>query len=359
MKQVSVSVDNHQYPIFIGENLLSSGSLISDYIASDQVLIVTNPTVKELYLQPLKDALSSFQVEVFEMSDGEVFKSLETFEKIMQQMLLKGFRRNATIVALGGGVVGDLAGFSAACYQRGIPFVQVPTTLLAMVDSSVGGKTAVNHPLAKNMIGAFYQPQAVIADLTCLSSLPAREFSAGMAEVIKYGLITDFTLFELIEQQSTALLARDAKALSSIIERCCQIKAEVVNADEREQGVRAILNLGHTFGHAIEKAGNYRHWLHGEAVAIGTMMAFQLACRHGLIEQSYVERLETLFLAFNLPTRVPSSTNADELFETMRHDKKNISDKIRLIVPNGLGTVIITEQFDRDQITQAITSCFD
>ncbi|NVJ49878.1 MAG: 3-dehydroquinate synthase [Gammaproteobacteria bacterium] len=355
MKQVTVAVEGHQYPIFIGSPLLTTASF-KDFISSNQVLIISNPTVAAHYLAPLQSALDEFDCEVFLMDDGESYKSLTTFNLIMERLISLGMRRNATIVALGGGVVGDIAGFSAACYQRGVPFIQVPTTLLAMVDSSVGGKTAVNHPLAKNMIGAFYQPQAVIADLACLKTLPQREFNAGMAEVVKYGLIDDFSLFEKIEQNLPHLQPDNSALMAEIVERCCEIKAKVVALDEKETGVRAHLNLGHTFGHAIEKIGDYSRWLHGEAVAIGTLMAMALAEQNNLIDPEYYHRVKTVFACLGLPTSIPDSISSERLIEVMRHDKKNLSEHIRVVVPTGPGVVKVTDEFSVAELCAAIDS---
>jgi 3-dehydroquinate synthase len=354
MKQVSVDLGRRSYPITIGTDLLSHSQTFSPYLSSDQVFIITNPTVAELYLQPIQQALSGYETRVFEMGDGESFKSFATFEAIIEAMIKAHCRRNTTVIALGGGVVGDMAGFAAACYQRGIPFIQVPTTLLAMVDSSVGGKTAINHPLAKNMVGAFYQPQAVVADLNSLNSLPTREFWAGMAEVVKYGFIYDVEFLQFLEAHIAAIHQRDHKVLAMVVERCCEIKAEVVKQDERELGLRAILNLGHTFGHAIEKAGNYQQYLHGEAVAIGSCMAFELALAKGLIDKDYFQYAIHLFKALELPTELSRNYSVDDLLSTMRHDKKNQSARVRLVIPVAPGKVEISDQFSDSEIKQAI-----
>lgn len=356
MSQITVDVKHHQYPIYIDSNLINRADLFTSHIVSNQVFVITNETLSNLYLDSLEKSLSEFDVSVFKIQDGERFKSFETFQSIIDELISGNFRRNATIVALGGGVVGDIAGFSAACYQRGIPFIQIPTTLLAMVDSSVGGKTAINHPLAKNMVGAFYQPQAVIADIQCLTTLPDREFSAGMAEVIKYGLIYDPELLDFLERQVLAIRGKEPEALTHIIRRSCEIKAKIVGEDEKEKGVRAILNLGHTFGHAIEKVGGYTEFLHGEAVAIGTCMAMSLALEHSKVSAEYCRRVCRVFENYDLPTRVTDQYDDSELLSAMRHDKKNQSTKITLVVPDGEGRVVVSDQFDDLEILKAIRS---
>ncbi|WP_144392982.1 3-dehydroquinate synthase [Pleionea sediminis] len=356
MAQLTVDVKHHRYPIFIDNTILSQAEFFKPYIQSTQVFVITNETVGGLYLSKLNSVLDNYEVSTYFMPDGEAYKSFDTFQSIIEALIKNGLRRNATIIALGGGVVGDMAGFSAACYQRGIPFIQVPTTLLAMVDSSVGGKTAINHPLAKNMVGAFYQPQAVVVDLDCLYTLPAREFAAGMAEVIKYGLIRDSEFLEYLEMQSTEILSKNSDALSNIVKVSCAIKAKIVELDETEQGLRGILNLGHTFGHAIEKAGAYEDFLHGEAVAIGTCMVMALAEDKGLITAEYFQRVCSLYRTYNLPTTIPKTFKISELLSTMRHDKKNQSSNITLVVPVGVGKVEITERFCESDIKQAIGS---
>ncbi|HEY7885092.1 MAG TPA: 3-dehydroquinate synthase, partial [Cellvibrionaceae bacterium] len=279
MKTLKVELGERSYPIYIGEQLLEDKTLLTQHIQGRQVCIVTNKTVAPLYHEKLLASLSDYDVTTVALPDGEQYKNLDTLNLIFDQLLSARHNRTTTVIALGGGVVGDMAGFAAACYQRGVNFIQVPTTLLSMVDSSVGGKTGVNHALGKNMIGAFYQPQAVIADVSVLQSLPTRELAAGLAEVIKYGLISDADFFVWLEQNIKALLAMEVEALSYAVLRSCENKAAVVAADEREGGIRAILNLGHTFGHAIETAEGYGVWLHGEAVAAGMVMALDLSQR--------------------------------------------------------------------------------
>ena len=281
MKTLNVSLGDRSYPIYIGPGLLDQGELLNRHIQSNQVMVITNETVAPLYLDRFVRTLSARQLATLVLPDGEVFKTMDSAMRIFDELLVRKFGRNACLIALGGGVIGDLVGFAAACYQRGVPFVQVPTTLLSQVDSSVGGKTAVNHPRGKNMIGAFYQPQCVLADTSVLDTLPDRELSAGLAEVIKYGLIRDLEFFHWLEANVEALLRREPEALAFAIERSCHNKAEVVAADERESGVRATLNLGHTFGHAIETGCGYGTYLHGEAVAIGMCQAADLSRRLG------------------------------------------------------------------------------
>ncbi|MCK5897819.1 MAG: 3-dehydroquinate synthase, partial [Methylococcales bacterium] len=288
MKQLRLELGARSYPILIGSTLLSQINILNKYISSKQVVVVTNTTVAALYLERLKTLLSAYQLECVILPDGEEYKTLNYVEKIWADLLEAKFNRNATLITLGGGVVGDMGGFAAACYQRGIPFIQIPTTLLAQVDSSVGGKTGVNHALGKNMIGAFYQPQAVLIDISVLKTLENRQLSAGIAEVIKYGLIRDLEFFEWIEQNIKRLLEKDESALSFAIERSCLNKAEIVAEDEHESGIRAILNLGHTFGHAIETGMGYGQYLHGEAVAIGTCLAADLSRKLGYLDDEMV-----------------------------------------------------------------------
>ncbi|MCO7224474.1 3-dehydroquinate synthase [Pleionea sp. CnH1-48] len=353
LKQVTVHTEDCHYPIFIGSDLFDSELSLSSYIVSPQVLLVSNETVAPLYLEHVKNLIDG-DVSVYLMPDGEEHKSFATFSSLMDSLIEGNFRRNATLIALGGGVVGDMTGFVAACYQRGVPFIQVPTSLLAMVDSSVGGKTAINHPQAKNMVGAFYQPQAVFIELNFLDSLPPREYRAGLAEVVKYGLIDDFSLFTYIEDNITAINARDKQVLATLVERCCQIKAKVVGLDEKESGIRAILNLGHTFGHAIEKVGRYKDYVHGEAVAIGTCMAFDLAVKLGQIDSGYALRVEKLFESLGLATHVEVEYDAEEIMRAMQLDKKNLSERIRLILPAAEGRVEIVDTVDIEKIKSVV-----
>jgi 3-dehydroquinate synthase len=349
MQKVEVDLGDRRYPIYIGPGLLGDSGLLAPHLRSKQVCVVTNSTVAPLYLARLKSALSGYQVDVVELPDGEQFKTLDTVNRVYDALLSARHHRTTTLIALGGGVIGDMCGFAAATYQRGVNFIQIPTTLLAQVDSSVGGKTGVNHPLGKNMIGAFHQPQAVIADTSVLRSLPEREIAAGIAEVVKYGLIADADFFAWLEGNLDSLLAREDAALSRAIERSCAIKAEVVAQDERESGVRAWLNLGHTFGHAIEAAQGYGSWLHGEAVAAGMMMALDLSVRMGWLEPEARERLSRLLERANLPVRAPA-ISTDRFLSLMSADKKVLDGKIRLVLLKGIGSAVVTDEVPRDQL---------
>lgn len=353
MTTVEVDLGTRSYPIHIGHGLLDDDDLLERSIAARQVVIVSNEVVAPLYLAAVRQRLPGRLVLEFILADGEDEKNLDNFARLMSFLLEHRVERGACIVALGGGVVGDLAGFAAACYQRGVGFVQIPTTLLAQVDSAVGGKTAVNHPLGKNMIGAFYQPQAVLADTDVLETLPPRELSAGLAEVIKYGLIRDRDFLDWIDQNLEKLVARDTAALTTAIRRSCENKAAVVAADERESGSRATLNLGHTFGHAIETALGYGEWLHGEAVAAGTCMAARLSARLGWLDPTEVTRIETLFRRAALPTAPPPGLTPQQFLELMQRDKKNTDGKITLILLQGLGTAVVS----RDYPPAALEAC--
>ena len=337
MKTLNVSLGDRSYPIYIGTKLLDDTGLFDRHIHSSQVMVVSNETVAPLYLSRVLANLQGKQVATVILPDGEAYKSMDSAMRLFDELLRGKFSRNATLIALGGGVVGDLAGFAAACYQRGIPFMQIPTTLLAQVDSSVGGKTAVNHPMGKNMIGAFYQPQCVLADTSVLDTLADRELSAGLAEVIKYGLIRDAAFFNWLEHHIDALLARDADALTHAIERSCANKAEVVAADERETGERATLNLGHTFGHAIETGLGYGACLHGEAVAIGMCLAADLSRRLGWLNEADVARVENILERSRLPIVPPTDMDVDRFLDLMAVDKKNVDGKLRLILLKSIG----------------------
>ncbi len=332
-----LDLGDRSYPIYIGTNLLQQSTLLARHIVSNQVMVITNETIAPLYLDQILETLSSFQTETLVLPDGERYKDLETTSWIFDALMEKWFSRNATLVALGGGVVGDMAGFAAACYQRGIAFLQAPTTLLAQVDSSVGGKTGVNHPLGKNMIGAFYQPRCVIADTSVLATLEDREFSAGIAEVVKYGLIRDPEFFSWLELNIESLLQRQPKALSFAIERSCINKAAIVAEDELESGVRALLNLGHTFGHAIETGSGYGKYLHGEAVAIGICQAADLSRRLGWISENDVVRIIELFQRAKLPVCPPSEMVSSRYLDCMSVDKKNLDGNIRLVLLKAIG----------------------
>ncbi len=347
IKQLNVELGDRSYPIYIGPGVLNQGELLTQKIRGKQVAIVTNDTIAPLYLQQVTDLLTGFNIETVILPDGEQYKTLETATTIFDALLEKRFNRNATLIALGGGVIGDIGGFAAACYQRGINFIQIPTTLLAQVDSSVGGKTGVNHPLGKNMIGAFYQPKAVIIDTEVLKTLDDQQFSAGLAEVIKYGLIRDIEFFHWLEKNLDALLSRDNKALTFAIERSCINKAEVVAEDEKESGIRAILNLGHTFGHAIETGSGYGVYLHGEAVAIGTCQAADLSRRMGWLREQDVQRIIALFQRAKLPVTPPPGIETQEFLELMAIDKKNIDGGIRLILLKSIGSASLPMTVDQ------------
>ncbi len=343
---LEVDLGDRSYPIFIGEGLLSRRDLYQTYIKSRQVMVVTNTTVAPLYLERVLNALADFHTESVILPDGEEYKNLNTLDDIFSALLQHRFDRGCTLLALGGGVVGDMTGFAAACYQRGVNFVQVPTTLLAQVDSSVGGKTGVNHPLGKNMIGAFHQPQCVIADTASLNTLDNRQLSAGIAEVIKYGLINDIEFFEWLEDNIHYLMQRDSTALTYAIKRSCFDKAEVVAADEKEAGQRALLNLGHTFGHAIETGMGYGEWLHGEAVATGMCMAARLSNKMGMLGNADVERIEALIAKAYLPTKPPKEISTSQFMQLMAVDKKVMDGKLRLVLMESLGQSVVTGNFD-------------
>jgi 3-dehydroquinate synthase len=343
MDKLIVDLGSRSYPITIGENLLAQPELFASAIAGKKVMIVTNDVVAPLYLKRCRETLKTFQIDEIILPDGEKHKNLATFETILSALLANKHARDTTIIALGGGVIGDMAGFAAACYQRGISFIQVPTTVLSQVDSSVGGKTAVNHPLGKNMIGAFYQPQAVIIDINCLKNLPAREFSAGMAEVIKYGIIYDHSFFSWLEDNVENIKALQADTITYMIKRCCEIKAEVVALDEKESGIRALLNLGHTFGHAIEAEQGYGNWLHGEAVAVGMILAAKTSAILGLIDAEQVDRIISLIKQFDLPLNSPADMSYANYAEHMQLDKKVLNGKLRLVLPTSIGS---SELFD-------------
>ena len=338
MEKLLVDLGDRSYPISIGQNLLANAELFSSAIKGQKVMIITNDIVAPLYLEACKETLKDYLIDEVILPDGEKHKTLATFEIILSTLLAKKHARDTTILALGGGVIGDMAGFAAACYQRGVAFIQIPTTLLSQVDSSVGGKTAVNHPLGKNMIGAFYQPQAVIIDIECLKTLPDREFAAGMAEVIKYGIIYDQAFFTWLESNIIDIKSQKSSTITYMLKRCCAIKAEVVALDEKEAGIRALLNLGHTFGHAIEAEQGYGNWLHGEAVAVGMVLAAETAYVIGLIDSADVERIIALIEAFDLPLSAPTEMTYAHFAEHMQLDKKVLNGKLRLVLPTGIGS---------------------
>jgi 3-dehydroquinate synthase len=355
--RLQVALGERSYPIYIGTGLIGDPACYDPHLAGSQVLIVSNETVAPLYLDQVHRGLASREVREVILPDGEQYKTLEVWNRIFDTLLAHRFGRDCTLVALGGGVVGDMAGFAAACYQRGVAFIQVPTTLLAQVDSSVGGKTGVNHALGKNMIGAFHQPQAVIADTDTLATLPDRELSAGLAEVYKYGLIRDPAFFDWIESHLGALLARDGAALAEAIERSCRNKAEVVGADERESGNRALLNLGHSFGHAIETGAGYGAWLHGEAIAVGICMAGDLSRRLGWIGTDDLERIQALTLSARLPVSPPPGLGPDRFLELMAVDKKVLGGRLRLVLLRRIGEAVVTGDFDPAVLRKTLSAC--
>ncbi len=357
LSTLEVDLGERSYPIYIGQGLLDAAELLDRHLGgSRQVLVVSNDVVAPLYLQRLESALKGRQVEAVVLPDGEQYKTLEILNRIFDHLLEQHFERSCTLLALGGGVVGDMTGFAAACYQRGVNFIQMPTTLLSQVDSSVGGKTGVNHPLGKNMIGAFYQPQAVLIDIDSLHSLPERELSAGLAEVIKYGIINDLEFFSWLEQNMSALRRRQADVLAYAIERSCADKAAVVAADEREAGQRALLNLGHTFGHAIEAGMGYGNWLHGEAVGAGMCMAARMSRIMGWISAADEKRIETLINAAGLPVAPPAELGADRFKAYMAVDKKVQHGKLRLVLLKGIGNCVVSSDFSFDALDQTLHS---
>ncbi len=354
MRTLTVDLGERAYPIYIGPGILGDAALYERHIRGQQVMVVSNETVAPLYLEQLLGALGAFRTEQVILPDGEQYKNLEVLNRVYDALLGARFDRRCTLLALGGGVVGDMTGFAAATYQRGVDFVQVPTTLLSQVDSSVGGKTGVNHPLGKNMIGAFHQPRCVIADTESLKTLPARQLSAGIAEVIKYGLIDDAEFFAWLEANMDALLAQDADAMAHAIERSCADKARIVAADEKEAGSRALLNLGHTFGHAIETGMGYGEWLHGEAVAAGMCMAADMSCRLGWLSEEDRTRIVRLVARANLPVRPPEGMTGERFLSLMAVDKKVLDGQLRLVLLKGIGQAVITSGFDPDILRDTV-----
>lgn len=355
MQTLTVELGDRSYPIHIGTDLLRQADLLLPHLQQRRVAIVTNTTVAPLYLHVLQQALEQAGVQVVPiiLPDGEAYKTWESLNTIFDTLLQHRCERKTTLIALGGGVIGDLTGFAAASYLRGVPFIQIPTTLLAQVDSSVGGKTGINHPLGKNMIGAFYQPRVVLADTATLNTLPDRELSAGLAEVIKYGLIRDAAFFSWLEQNMTRLIERDPVALAEAIQVSCRNKAEVVAADETESGQRALLNLGHTFGHAIEAGMGYGTWLHGEAVAAGTMLAARVSQALGWLTEADVQRIRALFLLAKLPVVSPD-LGVDRYMEMMGLDKKVEGGKIRFILLQGIGKAVISSDVPADLLHRVL-----
>ena len=357
MQTLHIQLENRSYPIYIGEGLLSQIKLIEPHLKQKHVAIVTNTTVAPLYLDQLLTLLKEHGIKAFPiiLPDGESYKNQETLNLIYDALLKEKCERTVTLIALGGGVIGDITGYAAATYLRGVPFIQIPTTLLSQVDSSVGGKTGINHTLGKNMIGAFYQPQCVIADIDTLKTLPEREFSAGMAEVIKYGLIRDEVFFNWLEKNIEGLMKLDPSLLIEAIQRSCQNKADVVEMDEHESGVRATLNLGHTFGHAIENAMGYGVWLHGEAVATGMVMAANVSKLMGWVKGEEFSRIIKLLKEAKLPTD-PPKISEDRYMELMSMDKKVVDGKIRLVLQKGIGNSVITSDYDVKHLKTTLQS---
>ncbi|MDO8907717.1 MAG: 3-dehydroquinate synthase [Pseudohongiella sp.] len=356
MHTLTVELGERSYPIYIGAGLLGQTGLLPPHIHGKRAVIVSNEVVAPLYLEKLKSALGNIEADVVVLPDGEHSKTLETLNLIFDQLLTNRHERSTTLIALGGGVTGDITGFAAAVYQRGVNFIQVPTTLLSQVDSSVGGKTGVNHPLGKNMIGAFYQPQCVLVDIDVLASLPARELRAGLAEVIKYGLLGNAGFFTWIEQNIDGLLARDPELLAQAVRISCEEKSRIVAADEKEGGVRALLNLGHTFGHAIEAAMGYGNWLHGEAVATGMVMAADLSCRLGWISAEEALRARALIERAGLPVCPPADMTAEQFMDLMAVDKKVQGGKIRFVLMRGIGDAVVESDIAPELLQQTLSA---
>ena len=359
MKTLTLDLGARSYPIYIGAGLLDEGDLLRRHIGGRQVAVVSNETVAPLYLERLRRSTADHRRLEIVLPDGEQYKTLDTLNRIFDALLQNRCDRSVTLIALGGGVIGDMAGFAAACYLRGVPFVQIPTTLLSQVDSSVGGKTGVNHPLGKNMIGAFYQPRCVIIDTDTLNTLPDKELSAGVAEVIKYGLIGDAEFFDWLERNMDALLRRDPGVLTEAIYRSCENKARVVAADEREKGRRALLNLGHTFGHAIEAGMGYGRWLHGEAVAAGMVMAADLSRRLGWLSGADRRRIEALVRRARLPVRAPAELSPARLRELMAVDKKAQDGRLRLVLLKAIGEAVLSAEAPEETLMQTLEALRD
>ena len=351
MQKIIVKLDNRSYPIFIGENILSEKSLLNN-IKGSNFALVTNKKIKSLHLNKIKNNLIKKNQII--LSDGEKYKNQDSVTKIYSYLLKNKFSRDSCLVAFGGGVIGDMTGYAAATYQRGINFIQIPTTLLSMVDSSVGGKTGINHKLGKNMIGAFHQPTAVIIDTKILKTLSKRQFNAGMAEVIKYGIIKDKNFFNWIIKDYKKIKAQDPKSIIKIIKKSCEIKAKIVSLDEKEKNIRALLNLGHTFGHAIENNLGYGKWLHGEAIACGFLIASSVAIKNKTMDISEYNKIENLLKLFNLPTRFPKNLNIKKLFDTMLLDKKVINNKVTFVLPKSIGGAYTTNKISKKIVMDSL-----
>lgn len=355
--QLEVALGERSYPIHIGSNLLAETRSLREAIRGRQVLLLSNQTVGPLYAGAIEQALTGLRWQKLLLADGEQYKSIDSATQIWQALAELGAQRNACLIALGGGVIGDLGGYAAACWMRGIDFIQIPTTLLAMVDSSVGGKTAVNLPQGKNLIGAFWQPRLVLADTTTLNTLPERQYRAGLAEVVKYAAIVDPVFFDWLEAHADALTARDPGAVAVAVQRSCEHKAAIVARDEREQGERAWLNFGHTYGHALETIGRYQTLLHGEAIAIGMLMAARLSAALGMSDARDSERLRTLLLRLGLPTARPAEASPERMVALMRLDKKTLSDRLRLILWRGIGRAEIVDDVAAASIETELQVC--
>jgi 3-dehydroquinate synthase len=350
MKTININLKKRSYPIYVGEGLLENCDLLKKHISNKKVAIITNDKIAPLYLEKISNTLSvEKEIIPIILPDGEVFKNFETLNLIYDTLLKNKANRQITLIALGGGVIGDITGFAAATFMRGVDFIQIPSTLLSQVDSSVGGKTGINHPLGKNMIGAFYQPKCVIADINLLETLPDKELSAGLAEVIKYGLIRDSSFFEWLENNVEGIIKRDSQLLIEAVVRSCQNKADIVESDEFESGIRAILNLGHTFGHAIETATGYGKWLHGEAIAIGMVMAAYLSEQMGWLTKEENQRIKSLIVDANLPIN-PPEISKQEFLDLMQLDKKTKEDQINLVLQQGIGKAILTSDYDIEKL---------
>lgn len=357
-RTLTVSLGDRSYPIHIGAGLLQHANALTPYLAGQQVMVVTNDTIAPLYLEALCATLPGhLDVRSVVLPDGEQHKTIEQVGRIWDALLEAGFNRRCTLIALGGGVIGDMVGYAAASYQRGVAFIQVPTTLLSQVDSSVGGKTGVNHPLGKNMIGAFWQPKAVLVDTDTLTTLPSRELSAGLAEVIKYGLIRDEAFLSWLEENMQALRSVEPDVIAEAIAKSCQIKADIVAEDETEQGVRALLNLGHTFGHAIEAHQGYGNWLHGEGVGAGMAMAATLSRQLGWIDEAALTRAQAVIQSAGLPLAAPANMSADDFLVRMRLDKKNIDEKLRLVLLKALGDACVSDATPADTLS-GLLQCY-
>ncbi|NNE06723.1 MAG: 3-dehydroquinate synthase [Xanthomonadales bacterium] len=357
MPVVDIQLGDRSYPVHIGPDLLVDGNIWKPYLSTGNILIVSNDTVAPLYLDDLLITLGDIPSEALILPDGEKFKTMDQWSRVLDTLVEMRAGRDATLIALGGGVIGDLGGFAAACYMRGIRYIQVPTTLLAQVDASVGGKTAINHPAGKNLVGTFYQPALVIADTGTLSTLPGREYRAGLAEVVKYGALMDNDLFTWLESNIDSIAGQDPETVTTMVRRCVENKAQVVAADERESGRRALLNFGHSFGHGLEVLGAFEQLLHGEAVAIGMAIAARLSEQRGLCAPGTHQRITTLLAAFGLPTSVPEPFDASSLLEAMSLDKKNSSGTRRLILLESIGQARIDTGSSDEAIRQAIVDC--